>query len=421
MITPSFNLTATERVLPRLALDFTTASLDARITFARSGNTATAVNSSGFVGAVNADVPRFDYDPVSLACRGLLIEEARTNICLQSNGFDQFLVWNNLRATANATSGTSPDGTNNAFKLVEDTTAANSHSVQQTIATTAVAHTLSCYAKAGERTWIALRLRDSAGTNRLAYFNLGAGTVGTVQTNLTATISNAGNGWYRCVATVSAAFAGNSIPGIFLATGDNETVYDGDGTSGLYIWGAQLEAGAFATSYIPTTTTALTRNADVATMTGTNFSDWFNASEGAFVSTATLYSPPINNDVVWQLYTTSSSVDNVITCFQNYGTTSRVRMLGYNGTTNDVSVYPTQTYAANQQIKIAAAYKQNNYALSANGNTTLTDTSGGVPPVVGLRIGSGEGIASYIINGWVAELNYYSQRLTDAELQAFSK
>ena len=75
MITPSFALTATERVLPRLALDFTTASLDPRVTFTRALNTATRINSSGLVETVNADTPRFDYtlNPGG-ACKGLLIE-----------------------------------------------------------------------------------------------------------------------------------------------------------------------------------------------------------------------------------------------------------------------------------------------------------------------------------------------------------
>ncbi len=87
MITPAFGLTATERVLPRLALDFTTASLDSRVTFTRTGNTATVINSSGYVTGINADLPRFDFNPVTLACRGLLIEEARTNSLKESNTF----------------------------------------------------------------------------------------------------------------------------------------------------------------------------------------------------------------------------------------------------------------------------------------------------------------------------------------------
>ena len=84
MITPSFALTATERVLPRMALDFTTATLDPRVTFTRTGDTATVTNSSGVITAINANLPRFDFDPTTLVCKGLLIEEARTNLLLNS-------------------------------------------------------------------------------------------------------------------------------------------------------------------------------------------------------------------------------------------------------------------------------------------------------------------------------------------------
>jgi hypothetical protein len=84
MITASFGLTATERVLPRLALDFTTATLDARVTFTRTGDTATVTNSSGVIVGINANLPRFDYDPTTLACKGLLIEDPRTNLLLNS-------------------------------------------------------------------------------------------------------------------------------------------------------------------------------------------------------------------------------------------------------------------------------------------------------------------------------------------------
>jgi hypothetical protein len=88
MITPSFSLTSTERVLPSMALDFTTANLDSRVTFTRTGNTATVVNSSGNVVGINADLPRFDYDPIALTCKGLLIEESRTNLIPYSSDFN---------------------------------------------------------------------------------------------------------------------------------------------------------------------------------------------------------------------------------------------------------------------------------------------------------------------------------------------
>jgi hypothetical protein len=84
MITPAYAPTATERVLPRLALDFTTAVADPRVATARAANTATRFNSSGIIEIVNADLPRFDFSPTALTCQGQLIEEARTNLFLNS-------------------------------------------------------------------------------------------------------------------------------------------------------------------------------------------------------------------------------------------------------------------------------------------------------------------------------------------------
>ena len=157
MITPSFGLTATERVLPSMALDFTTASLDSRVTFTRSGNTATVVNSSGLIATINANLPRFDFDPVTLACKGLLIEEARTNLLTYSNDFSN-AIWNKNSSSITSNVITSPDGTVNASKLVEAAATAE-HTVNRSTPVAIVAgssNTLSVFAKKGERTTIEL-------------------------------------------------------------------------------------------------------------------------------------------------------------------------------------------------------------------------------------------------------------------------
>lgn len=139
MITPSYSATATERVLPRMALDFTTASLDSRVTVTRALNTATAINSSGFIAVVNANLPRFDYNPVTLACKGLLIEEARTNILTYSEQFDN-AAWAKLNVTVSANNTTSPDGTLNAEKLVVTNAGTNANCNQSPALTASTAY-----------------------------------------------------------------------------------------------------------------------------------------------------------------------------------------------------------------------------------------------------------------------------------------
>ena len=181
MITPSFALTATERVLPSMALDFTTASLDSRVTFTRTGNTATVINSSGNVAAINADLPRFDYNPVTLACKGLLIEEARTNLFLYSAEFDN-AYWTKTRSSITANATISPEGSLTGDKLVENLDNGTHIIVRTETTTNTSANTWSIYAKAGERPSINISVREATTFLRSsnATFNLSAGTVGAV-------------------------------------------------------------------------------------------------------------------------------------------------------------------------------------------------------------------------------------------------
>lgn len=156
MITPAYSPTATERVLPRLALDFTTGVLDPRVVVTRALNTATRVNSSGYVEIVNSNVPRFDYDPATLALRGLLIEEERKNLVAYSNQFDNNGAWVKTRSSISADVIVSPDGTQNGDKLIEDTTASSSHLMLSVVTSIPSLSTVtdSIYLKAGERNWV---------------------------------------------------------------------------------------------------------------------------------------------------------------------------------------------------------------------------------------------------------------------------
>lgn len=335
MITPSFALTATERVLPKLALDFTTASLDSRVTFTRSGNTATVINSSGVIVAANADIPRFDYNPTTLACNGLLIEESRINVLLNS--------------------------------LIDGTSLAT-----QSVTVTAAARTLSFY-----------------GTGQVVLSGAHSATV-------------TGTGAYPTRTTL--------------------TFTPSAGTLTLTVTGtvqfAQLELGTFATSFIPTAGAAVTRNADVATMTGTNFSDWFNASEGAFVAGIrlnTLVTPAVKP--VFAAYDGTFNSNRV---YLNVGISGQTNLLVNSGGSSQVNALgPVLT--ANNLMKVSSKYKVNDFALAANGITPATDTSGLVP--VGsdrLNIGFYQPASAYL-NGHVAFINYYPQGLTNNEVQAFSK
>jgi len=206
-----------------------------------------------------ANVPRIDY--TGGGCGKLLLEPQRTNLVLRSEEFDNS-YWTKTNATITANSTTSPDGTTNADKLVENTTN-SSHSVRTDfiVATSGSTYTYSVFAKKGERDFI---LVFDSYINSGYWFDLNNGTIGSKYgaASVTSKIENYGSGWYRCSITFAASGSGYALMFNNAANADNVVSYLGDGTSGVYIWGAQLEAGSYSTSLINTTTTAVTRVAD---------------------------------------------------------------------------------------------------------------------------------------------------------------
>jgi hypothetical protein len=200
------------------------------------------------------NVPRLSY--MYGSAPALLLEPQRTNLALQSESFDN-VSWNKTRCTISANSVVSPDGNTTADTLVEDTSS-GLHYVSQT-AGIAGTYTLSFYVKANTRNWVYITMYDSI-ADRGAFFNVSTGVVGNIDSGVTASIQSVGNGWYRCIVTATnlAVFSSSCQ----LATANGTRSYTGDGTSGIFLWGAQLEVGAYSTTYIPTRATSVTRLAD---------------------------------------------------------------------------------------------------------------------------------------------------------------
>lgn len=384
MLTPGYSLTSTERVLPRLALDFTTAVLDPRVTVTRALDTATRFNSSGFLEVVSANTARFDFNPTTLACNGLLIEESRINTCLQSTSIGTS-PWNLYagEVTVTAASGISIDGTNNAFKITGNSGLAR---LGQAITVSAnTTYTFSWYVK-------------NVDANYVEYFNSASGEL--IQyTSLINTST-----WTRITKTVTTGAATTSITIQFvrgLPAGQS-----------VLICYPQNEAGAFVTSVIPTTTTSLTRNADVVTMTGTNFSDWYNATEGTFAVWHDLIGYTSNNML---LAATDAGTTNVVQLYLTSSSTGRflVRNSG-----SDQALLNTTTTIAGVS-KTVGAYKADSFAAASNGENPATDPLGTIPTVD--RLGIGSRLAFLVYNGHIQKVSYWPQRLTTPEVQAFSK
>lgn len=410
MITPSYSATATERVLPRMALDFTTASLDSRVTVTRALNTATAINSSGFVAVVNANLPRFDYNPVTLACKGLLIEEARTNILTYSEQFDN-AAWAKSNVTVSANNTTSPDGTLNADKLVVTNAGTNANCNQSPALTASTAYTETVYAKKAEWGWVALEIRGESIDAIQAWFNLNTGAVGTIVGAGTATITDAGNGWYRCSLTRTMGLTTTSPRVRVYPTNANVLFSTGDGTSGIFVWGAQLEVGAFATSYITTVAASVTRNADVVSMTGTNFSSWYSPGNGVFQIAAT---PMVVTGTRPLAQADDNTANNIITLRQNI-TDPELYIISGGSPQAQIDA---GTVVANIAYKLSGAWATNNCAAAQNGGAVATDVAATIPTPTQLRIGFD---GTNYGNLWMAKVNYWPQRITNPEVSAFSK
>ena len=228
---------------------------------------------------------RFDHDPVARTSLGLLIEQQSTNLLTYSSDYTQS-VWTKLNSTVTATANIAPDGTQNA-QLIIPSTASGGHNVYGLFTpSVSTAYTVTGYFKAGGYNFCTLYL-NGTGLGAFSYFNLSTGALGTIGNAGTgstpsATITSVGNGWYRCSLTqTSAATVGSCQVSYQANFADNQGTWTGNGYSGIYIWGAQLEALAFPTSYIPTVASQVTRSSDSASMTGTNFSSWFNNQQGS--------------------------------------------------------------------------------------------------------------------------------------------
>ena len=357
-----------------------------------------------------AGVARFDCDPITGKSLGLLIEESRVNLLTYSSDFSN-AIWV-LEGGALKTPNTiiAPDGSLTGCKLYSDATTAI-HTLRQQVTTTAISYAYYIYAKAGEKRRIVLR--DNT-VGREGVFDLISGVVISSSGGF-GSISSVGNGWYRCsiVGTLAAANTRLQI----VVAGDTATSYAtsaflGNGYSGIYIWGAQLEAGSFATSYIPTVASTVTRAADPSSMVSTNFSSWYNQAQGTFVVEADAYSTGSGAAI----FTVRQGVS------QNY-------IASLFKSDQQPSVYVNGVLSANltpgTQIantfgKLAWSQNETVFTSSLNGRTPVTATSTArIPTMDTLYIGS-FGTSTPALNGHIRKLSYYPVALSSNNLVALT-
>jgi hypothetical protein len=227
--------------------------------------------------------PRFDHTSAGV-CRGLLIEESRTNSITGSNAFNTWTLGN---TTVASSSVVTPEGTADAWKLVEDSLLANHNATRPFTPVSGTTYTASVWLKSAENSFAFVGLTGGGFFPTFISVNLSTGAVSTATgTPVGASSVSHSNGWWRVSFSLAATASLSSNIDIRLSRDGNwaNRSYLGNGVNGMYCYGGQVEAGSFATSYIPTTTSSLARSADVCSITGANFTSFYNQSEGTLLS-----------------------------------------------------------------------------------------------------------------------------------------
>ena len=384
-------------------------------TFTRA-TTATTVDSSGLIVSVASGVARSYYDPTTLEYRGYLAEGARTNLLLRSEEFDN-ASWTKTDTTITANSIVAPDGATTADLMTEGS--AGTARVDQAATITANATvTVSRFIKRGDTDWVRLEVFETAvGGNRIdGWFNLATGSVGSATNTGTATgasvsIKAYSNGFYRCI--LSGAVNNGATAVTFMsasATANASTSRVASSTR--YEWGAQFENSAsFASSYIPTTTAAVTRNADVLTYPSSgNISGTVGSCYAEFTfpqSTPSGISP--------RLVDTGDAGLSIPLFLANV--TGKVTLYDVTDRAGTAPTFPVTTLT-----KAASSWGGSTSGLARSGTVTSASFSGNLNVATTIGIGNRGtgGAAGNSLFGTIRNVRIYSTQFTDAQLQAIT-
>ena len=350
--------------------------------------------------------PRFDHDPVTLACKGLLIEDQRTNLCLRSEEFDN-PTWSKSSAIVTAPVVTanqvnSPSGVLNADRIVLPVvigTGAYSLANQFFSQSAGVVYTASIYLRGlvgGEKVWWSWTPNGSTYARKECILT---------------------TAWQRFDFTYTST-AGNNF--IQLGVDLRDASQSAQSAQTIFAWGAQLEAGSFPTSYIPTTSATAPRSADVCSITGSAFTSFYKQPEGTLFADAT---PLAISQLSHVLGLNTTGLNNAHSIWKSNSAISGVGLRWATTTTNGSSpqsLISTTTDIATISSKLSYAYKTDDMVFVANGSLVGTDTSGTMPTSTAMRIGSRDDGTGFYLNGHIASVRYYKKRLSNAKLQSLT-
>jgi len=373
--------------------------------------------------------PRFDHNPTTGESLGLLVEESRTNLLLRSEEFDD-IYWSLTNSTVSPNEIASPAGTVTAEKQTH--TEAGPRITRFNVATFAASSqfTFSFFAKAGTSSYAAVSIYDGTTAGKRFWFNITTGVPGSI-TNIgggypsaTSQMEAFANGWYRCICTITnGSNTTVNIDGISVCLDTNGSLTPS--VSGVYgyIWGAQLEAGSFPTSYIPTTTAAATRSADLASIGGTAFSGWYRQDEGTVFSSYQIPAGSAVNTNSRQLFDSTDGTTNNRFSVRGIGLASTADQITVRSGASTVAQFSTNGIAVGTTPRaIAAAYRLNDYAAAATGSTSaVADTSGALPVGINqVSIGGAVNGTEYL-SGAIRRLAYWPARLPNSTIQSITQ
>jgi len=383
------------------------------LTFSRASS-ATRVNSSGLIESSASGLPRLDY--LNSTCPRLILEPQRSNLAQYSEQMDN-AAWSKNGVTVTANAAVSPDGSTNADKIVETATT-GPHGLAPTYSiANSTTYTFSVFAKKAENDYVIMNIYTGVAST-FTSFNVANGTIGTTGVGATAKIENYGSGWYRCMLTVTTAATGS--PNIFMwtARANDAIEYTGNGVNGTFMYGCVLEAGAYATSYIPTLGTSVTRVAESAS--SASIPSLFGATEGSFFIECTFDGRNANGAIPLFLRSSVSTSFNQATYLQ-FGT-NNITLNVYSGGSIQVAISSGGIYTTGQTLKISFAYKANDFVMYVNGVQIGTDTSGAISTSL-----SFVDLGSYLLlqstfqyDGKISQAILFPTRLSNSDLAALT-
>jgi hypothetical protein len=383
------------------------------VNFVSRASSATYYDANGVIQTAAVDEARTaaylpDGNGNFVSAGPLLLEDAGTNLLLRSEEFST--TWTATSLTFDTNSAVAPDGKTTADKLIE-TIDSGVHQIAQGTVTTGVTYVFSVYAKAAERDRLRLSGFGVEGQGFLTDYDLSAGTVTSAPPG--SSITPVGNGWYRCSLVVTAT--GTAGPIIRLGNENGAFSYTGDGTSGIYLWGAQLEESSYATSYILTTSSTATRAADVSTSAATTVfeSDWYRQDEGSAFVDFTINGANAGNNFIYN-FSNGSSDEEIFLNYQDTGNARWAARIAGVQKTQD------QNGAGLSRVKHAFGMASNNYMAARDSILSTGSSHVGMPSNTSLRLGARFN-DSFASNGTIRRFTYWPTRLGNDTLQTITQ